>query len=109
MWAVAEYPPHHSRAKHRHPARQTHCDHHCVLFQLVDLNVGNPLVPTKNFTMATATEEYIITPAPFPARSKSAFSTIKSMETIATSMSFADKILITITQQGRLAHWVCSD
>ena len=57
--------------------------------------------------MATATGEYNITPAPFPARSKSASSNINGLDTTATSMSFADKILITVTQQGRLAHWVC--
>ncbi|KAJ4350977.1 hypothetical protein N0V95_004261 [Ascochyta clinopodiicola] len=56
--------------------------------------------------MATTTEEYSATPTPFPARSKSASSSIHGLETTATSMSFADKILITVTQQGRLAHWV---
>ncbi|KAJ8113654.1 hypothetical protein OPT61_g4261 [Boeremia exigua] len=56
--------------------------------------------------MATATEEYTITPAPFPARSKVASSSINGLDTTVTFMSFADKILITVTQQGRLAHWV---
>ncbi|OSS47944.1 hypothetical protein B5807_06683 [Epicoccum nigrum] len=56
--------------------------------------------------MATATGEYTVTPAPFPARSKSTSSSINGLDTTVTSMSFADKILITVTQQGRLAHWV---
>ncbi|KAL1607234.1 hypothetical protein SLS59_002196 [Nothophoma quercina] len=56
--------------------------------------------------MAAAAKDYVVTPAPFPARSKSASSSIKGLETVATSMLFADKILITVTQQGRLAHWV---
>jgi proteasome assembly chaperone 3 len=52
---------------------------------------------------------YDVTPAPFPAQTKTASSTINGTETTATLMSFADKILITVTQQGRLAHWVsCS-
>ncbi|KAJ4989025.1 hypothetical protein SVAN01_05463 [Stagonosporopsis vannaccii] len=56
--------------------------------------------------MATETEQYTITPAPFPARSKAASSSINGLNTTVTSLSFVDKILITITQQGRLAHWV---
>jgi proteasome assembly chaperone 3 len=31
---------------------------------------------------------------------------IKSIKTTATTVNFADKILITVTQNGRLAHWV---
>jgi proteasome assembly chaperone 3 len=50
--------------------------------------------------------DYDVTPAPFPAQTKTASSTINGTETTATLMSFADKILITVTQQGRLAHWV---
>ncbi|KAH6642354.1 hypothetical protein C7974DRAFT_408917 [Boeremia exigua] len=56
--------------------------------------------------MSTATGEYMVAPAPFPARSRSASSNILGLETTVTSMSFTDKILVTITQQGRLAHWV---
>ncbi|KAJ4378816.1 hypothetical protein N0V86_005689 [Didymella sp. IMI 355093] len=56
--------------------------------------------------MAAATEDYTVTPAPFPARSKTASLSIAGKETTATSMSFSDKILITVTQDGRLAHWV---
>ncbi|OAL55511.1 hypothetical protein IQ07DRAFT_639186 [Pyrenochaeta sp. DS3sAY3a] len=49
---------------------------------------------------------YSITPTPYPARTRTASSTIKGLETIATAVNFADKILVTITQNGRLAHWV---
>ncbi|KAJ4402389.1 hypothetical protein N0V91_007254 [Didymella pomorum] len=56
--------------------------------------------------MAATTEAFTITPSPFPARSKTASSRINGKETTATSMSFSDKILITVTQEGRLAHWV---
>ncbi|KAF1926845.1 uncharacterized protein M421DRAFT_422450 [Didymella exigua CBS 183.55] len=56
--------------------------------------------------MAAETEDYTIRAAPFPARSKTASSSINGKETTATSMSFLDKILITVTQEGRLAHWV---
>lgn len=56
--------------------------------------------------MAAVTEGYTVTPASFPARSKTASSSINGKETTATSISFSDKILITVTQEGRLAHWV---
>lgn len=49
---------------------------------------------------------YEVTPTPFPASTKTASATIKGFETVATVVSFADKILITVTQNGRLAHWV---
>jgi hypothetical protein len=61
---------------------------------------------TKMSIMAATTEAFTITPSPFPARSKTASSRINGKETTATSMSFSDKILITVTQEGRLAHWV---
>ncbi|KAJ4369711.1 hypothetical protein N0V83_005474 [Neocucurbitaria cava] len=57
--------------------------------------------------MATATSgHYGVTAAPYPARTKSASSPIKGIETTATTVNFADKIFITVTQNGRLAHWV---
>jgi proteasome assembly chaperone 3 len=49
---------------------------------------------------------YEVTPSPFPASTKTASATIKGIETTATTVYFADKILITVTQNGRLAHWV---
>jgi proteasome assembly chaperone 3 len=57
--------------------------------------------------MAAASDDYTVTPAPYPARTKTASLAIKSIETTATMVNFADKILITVTQNGRLAHWVC--
>ncbi|USP80812.1 hypothetical protein yc1106_08086 [Curvularia clavata] len=57
-------------------------------------------------TTTNGTGEYDVTPAAYPARTNSATSTINGLETTARAVSFADKILITVTQQGRLAHWV---
>jgi len=51
-------------------------------------------------------DDYVVTPTPYPARTKTATVAIKDTETTATTVSFADKILITVTQNGRLAHWV---
>jgi hypothetical protein len=62
--------------------------------------------PLHIMAAVTPAAHYDVTPAPFPAQTKTASSTINGTETTATLMSFADKILITVTQQGRLAHWV---
>ncbi|TVY64182.1 hypothetical protein LSUE1_G007495 [Lachnellula suecica] len=43
---------------------------------------------------------------PFPAAIKQAAGLVKGMQTDLTSMYFADKILITISQGGRLAQWI---
>lgn len=51
-------------------------------------------------------EPYEVTPAPFPACTKIASGAVNGIETTVTSIYFTDKILITITQSGRLAHWV---
>ncbi|KAF2443603.1 hypothetical protein P171DRAFT_473838 [Karstenula rhodostoma CBS 690.94] len=59
--------------------------------------------------MATTRAEdtgYKVVSAPFPAPSKTRTTTIAGHPTTATTLYFADKILITITQNGRLAHWV---
>ncbi|KAF2397199.1 hypothetical protein EJ06DRAFT_533378 [Trichodelitschia bisporula] len=45
-------------------------------------------------------------PSPFPAQSKTANKTVASIPTTATAIFFTDKILITISQGGRLAQWV---
>ena len=42
----------------------------------------------------------------FPANFKQAASMIGGILTDVTSTTFSDKIMITITQDGRLAHWV---
>ena len=44
---------------------------------------------------------------PFPAPSKQAAVEINGTKTDVTSISFADKIMITVMQNGRLAQWVC--
>ncbi|OAL01693.1 hypothetical protein IQ06DRAFT_272470 [Phaeosphaeriaceae sp. SRC1lsM3a] len=57
-------------------------------------------------TAALPSETYSVTPATYPARTKTSSASIKGHQTTATALSFADKILITVTQDGRLAHWV---
>lgn len=42
----------------------------------------------------------------YPAITKQAAGTIDSVQTDVTSTSFSDKIMITITQGGRLAQWI---
>ncbi|KAH7125597.1 hypothetical protein B0J11DRAFT_310103 [Dendryphion nanum] len=51
-------------------------------------------------------EEFSVTSVPFPAKTSTATLDIKNISTTATTVYFADKILLTITQNGRLAHWV---
>lgn len=43
---------------------------------------------------------------PYPAPTRLASATIASIPTHITHMSFADKIMITITQNGKLAQWL---
>ncbi|KZF21340.1 hypothetical protein L228DRAFT_249149 [Xylona heveae TC161] len=45
-------------------------------------------------------------PAPFPAPARHASGTVGGISTEVMCMQFADKILITISQGGRLAQWV---
>lgn len=45
---------------------------------------------------------------PFPAQTKQAAGTINGVLTEVLSMGFSDRILVTVSQQGRLAHWVRS-
>ncbi len=42
----------------------------------------------------------------YPAATKQASGTVNGVPTDATCVQFADKILVTITQGGRLAQWV---
>lgn len=51
-------------------------------------------------------EGFDVTETPYPAATKTDATSIKGVETTATAMYFADKVMITITQNGRLAHWV---
>ncbi|KAF1967394.1 hypothetical protein BU23DRAFT_542924 [Bimuria novae-zelandiae CBS 107.79] len=55
---------------------------------------------------APASVGYKVDVTPFPAPSKSHSTSISGHPTTATTLYFADKILITVTQYGRLAHWV---
>ncbi|CAG8971344.1 hypothetical protein HYALB_00005963 [Hymenoscyphus albidus] len=44
--------------------------------------------------------------SPFPAKTKEVAGLVNGVETDLCSMYFADKILITISQGGRLAQWI---
>lgn len=44
---------------------------------------------------------------PFPATTKQAAGSVKGVKTDVLVMSFSDKIMVTVSQNGRLAHWVC--
>jgi proteasome assembly chaperone 3 len=44
--------------------------------------------------------------APFPAPVKQAAGLVKGIQTDVSSIYFADKIMITISQAGRLSQWV---
>jgi hypothetical protein len=43
---------------------------------------------------------------PFPASTKQVSGDVKGIPTNVTAIKFNDKILITISQKGRLGHWV---
>lgn len=51
-------------------------------------------------------EHITINPTPYPARTRTKSAIIRGIETTSSCVNFTDKILITITQNGRLAHWV---
>lgn len=44
--------------------------------------------------------------ANYPAITKQAAAVVDGILTEVTSMIFADKIMVTVTQNGRLAQWV---
>ncbi len=46
---------------------------------------------------------------PFPATTRQLAGEVNGVKTDIMHMSFADKIMITITQNGRLSQWVCLD
>lgn len=46
---------------------------------------------------------------PFPARSRTASGLVNGVSTEIVLLEFSDKILITISQEGRLAQWVSQD
>jgi proteasome assembly chaperone 3 len=43
----------------------------------------------------------------FPAPSKHVTGSVDGVPTEVTSMSFSDKIIVTLSQEGRLSQWVC--
>ncbi|KAI0600535.1 hypothetical protein F4775DRAFT_546318 [Biscogniauxia sp. FL1348] len=43
---------------------------------------------------------------PFPAQSKQASGSIDGVSTEASSVFFSDKILVTLSQEGRLSQWI---
>ncbi|KAF4931268.1 hypothetical protein CGCVW01_v000496 [Colletotrichum viniferum] len=43
---------------------------------------------------------------PFPARSKQETGTVNGVPTEVSSMAFSDKIMITISQEGKLSQWI---
>lgn len=45
-------------------------------------------------------------PVPFPASSRTSSGFVKDTPTTVTCTSFSDKILVTVSQAGKLAHWV---
>lgn len=45
---------------------------------------------------------------PYPAKTKRAAGIVGGIHTDATVIGFADKIVVTVVQEGRLAQWVYS-
>jgi proteasome assembly chaperone 3 len=44
---------------------------------------------------------------PFPAATKQVAGIVEGVQTDVMVMNFSDKIMLTISQEGRLSHWVC--
>lgn len=66
---------------------------HLVIHKLLDMATDAPAVL---HAMATS----------YPAITKQTAGLIEGVATEITSIQFADKIMVTITQAGRLAQWV---
>ncbi|KAF2755577.1 hypothetical protein EJ05DRAFT_540275 [Pseudovirgaria hyperparasitica] len=55
----------------------------------------------------TPTDSPFQTPlTPYPARTLTSTATIANTPTVCTRIDFADRILLTISQEGRLAYWL---
>jgi len=69
--------------------------------------ITQTLLPTtiSNTCSSSSSTELASSPAPYPISTKTATSTISTVHTTATVLGFADKILVTIIQSGRLAQW----
>jgi hypothetical protein len=117
VWGGRIYSPHHSREASVTHAGQSQRAFGEILLDIFSTEDNTPFrnnncsvrplhVPSHGMAATTPSADYDVTPTPFPAQTKTASSVINGTETTATLMSFADKILITVTQQGRLAHWV---
>lgn len=44
---------------------------------------------------------------PFPAATRQASGVVNGIQTNVMCISFSDRILVTVSQKGRLGHWVC--
>lgn len=44
---------------------------------------------------------------PYPADTKQVAGCVNGVPTDVMNLSFSDKILIVVSQKGRLSHWVC--
>ncbi|RMY53746.1 hypothetical protein D0865_05090 [Hortaea werneckii] len=53
-----------------------------------------------------ASTNYNVEPAPFPASSKTSSGVANGRLTTVSCLSFADRLLITISQSGKFSHWV---
>lgn len=54
----------------------------------------------------TSTEPWTASPAPFPAQSRTSNTSIQGIPTTTTSLLFSDRILLTLSQTGRINHWI---
>lgn len=59
-----------------------------------------------NMNMASDSSAALRTPAAYPAVTKQTAGLVDGILTHVTSILFADKIMVTITQGGRLAQWM---
>jgi proteasome assembly chaperone 3 len=57
-------------------------------------------------TPTPTTTQPNLTPSTFPAPSKTRSSNFANVQTQVTALNFSDKLVLTITQSGRLNHWV---
>lgn len=68
--------------------------------------IANMSLPTVVSDMQGLGISENVTKSPFPAATKQASGTVNGTSTAVSSMYFSDKILITISQAGRLSQWV---
>ena len=81
--------------------------HHGSLYSRVLLNVIDPWDMPLQMPPPSPPQNEPQMPEPeYPAATKTATGTISGIPTIVTHTSFSDKIMITISQEGRLSQWV---